>query len=81
MSARRGGRRTPPPPPARQGWSRLATFSRWWVLAIGLLAGRFVAGAPGTAPQAFDLALAAAIAFLIARAYRRWARRRLSERD
>lgn len=80
MSTHRGGRRTPLPPPSRGAWSRLATLSRWWALAAGLLAGRLVAGAPGVVAGAFDLALAAGIAFLIARAYRRWARRRLSER-
>jgi hypothetical protein len=44
------------------------------------LAGRLAAGLPGAAAQLFDFALAAGVAFLLARAYRRWARRRLGER-
>ena len=81
MSGERRVRRTAPPPPSVRGVrSRIAAASRWWALAIGLLVGRAAVDAPDVLRQGFDAALALGIAFLVARAYRRWAREQLRRR-
>ena len=82
MSGGRPTRRAAPPPPAPRGLrSRIAGTSRWWALAIGLLAGRAVVDAPEAVRQSFDLALGLGLALLVARAYRRWAREQIRRRQ
>ncbi len=75
---RRRDRRLPPPP-SESGSSR-SPLSPLWMLAIGILLGRWMVALPLAATQTLDVLLYLAIAFLAARSYRRWARARLEER-
>ena len=50
------------------------------MIAIGMLIGRWIVALPLAAAQTLDVLLYLAIAFLVARSYRHWARGRLEAR-